>query len=282
MKLPEACLSCLYRKQLERSDDPGFLAEVRELIETREEDATAPYLSYLFNQAYTRRFGKRDSLAAVKRQYNDLALSMEDELRVRIRQAEDPLLQALVYARIGNYIDFSAVRDVSEDAFLSLFREASLRAEEQETAASFFRQCREAKHFLLLADNCGEIVLDKLFLQELRRAYPQLEIGAVVRGGEISNDATMEDAKYVGLDKVAALYDNGLPMAGITYRLLPEETKAAVDRADVILAKGQANYETTSGEGFHVFYSLLCKCDLFTDRFQVPQFTGLFLEEDDR
>ena len=50
----------------------------------------------------------------------------------------------------------------------------------------------------------------------------------------------------------------------------------------MILAKGQANYETTSGEGFHVFYSLLCKCDLFTDRFQVPQFTGLFLEEDDR
>ena len=279
MKLPEACLSCMYRKQQERSDDPGFLSEVRTIIDTRDGRATAPYLSYLFNQAYERRFGRIESFAEIKKRYNELALSMEDRLREEIRNAEDPLLQALLYARIGNYIDFSAVRDVSEEAFLSLFQSAHLREEERETIDSFFRQCSTAKSFLLIADNCGEIVLDRLFLEELHRIYPELSLGVVVRGGEISNDATREDARDVGLDKVAKIYDNGLPAAGIVYDMLPEETRAAIEEADVILAKGQANYETMSGEGRHAFYSLLCKCDLFIEHFQVPRFTGLFLEE---
>ena len=68
-------------------------------------------------------------------------------------------------------------------------------------------------------------------------------------------------------------------MAGTVYEMLPDDAKAAMDHADVILAKGQGNYETLSGQGRHIFYSLLCKCDLFTNRFKVPKLTGLLIEE---
>ena len=68
-------------------------------------------------------------------------------------------------------------------------------------------------------------------------------------------------------------------MAGTVYEMLPDDAKAAMDHADVILAKGQGNYETLSGQGRHIFYSLLCKCDLFTNRFRVPKLTGLLIEE---
>ncbi len=102
---------------------------------------------------------------------------------------------------------------------------------------------------------------------------------AMVRGGEVLNDATEEDAVYSGLDKVAKIISNGEAVAGTIYDMMPEESKMALDVADVILAKGQGNYESLNGQGRHIFYEFLCKCDLFTTRFQVPKLTGMFIEE---
>ena len=104
-------------------------------------------------------------------------------------------------------------------------------------------------------------------------------MSVLVRGGEALNDATREDAEYVGIHKAAEVIDNGLPVGGTIYDMLPEYAKEAVDRADVILAKGQGNYESLSGQGRHIFYSFLCKCELFTSRFHVPKLTGIFVEE---
>ena len=104
-------------------------------------------------------------------------------------------------------------------------------------------------------------------------------VTVMVRGGEVLNDVTAEDAEYTGLSRVAGIVSNGAPVAGTIYDMLSPEAKAALDDADVILAKGQGNYETLGARGRHVFYSMLCKCDLFVERFRVPRFTGIFLEE---
>ena len=101
----------------------------------------------------------------------------------------------------------------------------------------------------------------------------------MVRGGEVSNDATIEDAMYIGMDSVARIITNGRKIAGTVYSLLPDESRNAIDNADVILSKGQANYESFAGEGRHAFYSLLCKCELFMNRFNVPKLTGIFVED---
>lgn len=131
----------------------------------------------------------------------------------------------------------------------------------------------------MITDNCGEIVLDKLFIEQLRKRFPELEIKIMVRGSEVLNDATLEDACYVGMDKLTEVISNGNAVAGTVYDMLPDEAKKALDTADVILAKGQGNYESLCRQGRHIFYSFLCKCELFTSRFNVPRLTGVFVEE---
>ena len=279
MRVNSFCAACLMDKQLHISDDPAYLAEVRQIIDTRKDEDTAPYLVYLFNQAYERRFGKAEPYKAVKRTYNDIVLSMESEIRKKIESSSDPLATSIAYARIGNYIDFGAMNHVDSDTFLALLGDAGLRERDLETYEAFVLQCRKASRFLLIADNCGEIVLDKLFLEQLHSAFPDMALSVMVRGAEVLNDVTLEDARYAGIDRLASLISNGSSVAGTIYAMLPQEAKDAIDSADVILAKGQGNYESLCGQGRHMFYSLLCKCRLFTDRFGVPVLTGVFLEE---
>lgn len=279
MRITESCAQCLYDKQKHLTDNEEYLAEIRHLLDRRKKNDTSPYMVYLFNQVYEKHFGKNASYKDIKKKYNDLVLSIEDTIRDKIDCSENSIAMALVYARIGNYIDFGAMNNVDEEMFLSLFDNATLQDRDREVTEAFIKQCKNAHNFLLITDNCGEIVLDKLFLEQLHKSFPKLKINVLVRGGEVLNDATEEDAKYVGIDKVGEVISNGLPIAGTIYELLPAAAKAIMDNADVILAKGQGNYESLCGQGKHIFYSFLCKCELFTNRFHVPKLTGIFMEE---
>ncbi len=280
MRISKHCAECLWDKQLHRSDDPVYLNEVRRIIDARAEDDTAPYLLYLFNRAYERRFGKTESYRALKRASNDYVLSMENEIREKIVRSGDPLASSMAYARIGNYIDFGAMNHVDPGVFLALLDGAALQAGDLPAYRAFTARCEAAEAFLLIADNCGEIVLDKLFLEQLRLAFPQLKCFVMVRGSEVLNDVTPEDAAYVGIDSLAEIVSTGSSVAGVIWEMLPAAAKAVIERADVILAKGQGNYESLSDQGRHIFYSLLCKCEVFTERFQVPPLTGILIEKD--
>ena len=282
MRLSEKCEVCLYDKQKRLTQDEDYLAEVRELLENRDSEDTSPYMVYLFDQAFLRRFGDQGETSryrSLKQKFNDLVLSMEDAVRQRIEAAEDPLAASVLFARIGNYIDFGAMQDVSTETFLGLFEDPKMGEADRRTFLSFLKECAKAKSFLLIADNCGEIVLDKLFLEQLARRFPRLEMYVLVRGDVVLNDATPEDAAYAGIDRLARIVSNGAPIPGTVYKMLPEEARRVLDTADVILAKGQGNYESLSHQGRHIFYVFLCKCDLFTSRFQVPKLTGMFVEE---
>ena len=279
MRISESCAKCLYDRQVNKTDNKAYLAEIKELLNNRKENDTSPYMVYLFNQLHVKYFGKSADYKDIKKQYNDLVLGMEDQLRREIREAEDPLAKAIVMARIGNYIDFGAMNHVDQNEFLELFRDTKMRDDDKEVYNSFLKECEKAKHFLLVCDNCGEIVLDKLMIEQLKLRFPHLSVKAMVRGGEVLNDATVEDAIYAGLDQVAILVSNGEAIAGTIYDMLPQNAKDAMDEAEVILAKGQGNYESMAGQGRHVFYEFLCKCDLFTRRFEVPRLTGMFVEE---
>ena len=279
MRISNRCAACLYAQQERATNDADYLREVKYMLDHRTDEDNAPYMIYKFNLLQEKRFGKPVSYKKINESCNDLVLSMEDSLRRKLQDAEDPLALSIAYARVGNYIDFGAMSEVDSDAFLALFKDASLRGADLVTYASFLRQCETAHAFLLLADNSGEIVLDKLFLEELHRRFPHLKLRVMVRGGEALNDATMEDALYAGIDQVAEVLTNGYPVVGTIYEMLPEEAKQAFDESEVILSKGQGNYESLGAQGRHVFYSFLCKCDFFTEKFQVPRLTGMFIEE---
>ena len=179
MKLSKRCEDCIYSKQKELIDDEDYLNEIKEIIYKHRENDSSSYLVYRCNQVYARRFGKpQRSYTEIKKRFNDLVLSIEDDLRIKIEESRDPLASAMVYARIGNYIDFSALYDVKEKDFLALFDKAEYTEKDRKTMDAFKKQCAKARTFLLIADNCGEIVIDKLFLEQLLKLYLQfLRIG---------------------------------------------------------------------------------------------------------
>lgn len=286
MRLNSMCIRCLVDKQAARvakfkgeDKNAAYMKEVARIIGGSDDEASPAYLVYLFNQVYRRYFGEVKDYSEIKKDYNAYVLGMEDELYREILMARDPLAQAIVYARIGNYIDFGAMQHVEKETFLKLFREEEKNRLDRNVYEDFLKDCQNGKKFLLLADNCGEIVLDKLFLQELRKRFPHLELCVMVRGEEVLNDVTAEDAKETGVCAVARVISNGSGVGGTVENMLSEEARQALEQADVILAKGQANFETLFGCGRNIYYSFLCKCDWFSGRFGVEKNTGMFLRE---
>jgi len=288
MRLTSNCIACLLDKQQVRvaafkdeEKKTAYMKEVAAALGASEDEDSAPYMVYVFNQIYRKYFGEPQDYQEVKKEYNQYVLSMEQSLHEEILKAKDPLKQAIVYARIGNYIDFGAMQHVDKEQFLALFGEEEKNLLDDRVYRLFLEDCAKAKKFLLLADNSGEIVLDKLFILELQKHFPDLIIQVMVRGGEVLNDATMEDAEEVGLTKIVSVVSNGNSVAGTVEKMMPKEAIDILDDADVILSKGQANFETVNGCGRNVYYSFLCKCDWFAGRFQVPQYTGMFIREND-
>lgn len=286
MKVIDSCVQCLKRVQSNRIKDLGsaeeretYLSEVNRILSERKEDDSAPYMVYLFNKEFVRLFGDLKDFTPIKKEYNDLVLSMKEDLKQKISESDDPLKCAFLYARLGNYIDFGAMNHVDKEEFLKLFDRTKDEEPEPLVYERFLTQCAAADHFLLLADNCGEIVLDGLFLEELKKRFPKMTLSVMVRGEEVLNDVTIEDAVYCGIDQLANVVSTGNGVAGVVPSMLSSEAMEILEKADVILSKGQGNFETIGGGKYHIFYSFLCKCDLFVNRFAVPRLTGMFIEE---
>lgn len=288
MRLNSMCIRCLVDKQEARiakfkdeEKNTAYMKEIAKIIGESDDEASSAYLVYLFNQVYRRYFGEVKDYSEIKKEYNSYVLAMEDELYQEIGEAKDPLAQSIVYARIGNYIDFGAMQHVEKAEFLELFREKEKNLLDQSVYEDFLKDCQRGKNFLLLADNCGEIVLDKLFLRELKKRFPHLILSVMVRGEEVLNDVTIKDAEETGIYTVAKVVSNGNGVGGTVVNMLSEEARQVLDQADVMLAKGQANFETLHGCGRNIYYSFLCKCDWFSGRFGVEKYTGMFLRERD-
>ncbi|MBQ1508570.1 MAG: DUF89 family protein [Erysipelotrichaceae bacterium] len=279
MKAGEECIACILRREKQNFPNEDYLRELNEMIEHRGAEDSTSHIVYYREKLREKYYGKRKIFEKEKKQYNDFVLAMEDKIRRRIDEADDPLREALLFARTGNYIDFGAMNEVDPDTFLSLLEEKTMSGEDEKTYASFVKQCEEAKTFLLIADNCGEIVLDRIFLEYLKKRCPKLRCRVLVRGEDILNDVTKEDAEYVGMDRVAEIIGNGRPIPGTVIEWLPEEARKVFEESDVILAKGQGNVESLYDTGCHIFYLFLCKCGYFTSKFHVPLYGGIFHEE---
>ena len=279
MRPGQGCIECMLRKERKRSDDPEYLAEVEKILSDESNLISAPYLSWLFSQAAKKRIGEETDYTEIKKQYNDLVLSRSEEFRTRIEASDDPFRRALEFSRVGNYIDFAVMDTVDPDTFLSLFENSSLREEETEVYRQFRKECTEAESFLLCADNCGEIVLDLFLIEQLKKLNPEVSVSVMVRSGHPVNDATIEDAEQIGLDRIAEILTVGIESPGVVREKLSGRAKEVFDSASVVLAKGQGNYEGISGAKRPVCFTFLCKCDVFADRFKVPKLTGMIIRE---
>ena len=285
-RLRSECVNCLlnlhlnsYPKDAGEAQKLDFMQRVLLTIAETPKTVSAPVIVRKISEIRKEMFGITDLYTDIKRHFNGVMLSYEEPVRQKLLAAEDPLKLAIQYAMVGNYIDFGAMKDVDETYLTELFDSAAGREVNEERYQDLKRDLEQGGKLVYLTDNCGEIVMDKLLIQTLQRLYPELDITVIVRGSEILNDATMDDARQVGLTGIVRVMGNGNNVAGTYAPELSPEAAAEIASADVLLAKGQGNYETMMGCGLNVYYMFLCKCDMFANLFAVPRFTGMLLND---
>lgn len=287
MAISSFCIGCILRRQEERIREfafpeetkSAFMKELCALIANAPEDATTPVIVAEIRVLIQKYFDITDSYEAEKKHYNKLMLDSEDVLEQMIASADEPLKEALRLARIGNYIDFGALNEVNEKTLGELFAESENDTVDKTEWAALKEDFQKAKTLVYLTDNCGEIVADKLFIKEIKKAYPQLAITVIVRGQDVLNDATMEDAKEVGLTEIAKVIGNGSAIAGNSLGYISAEAEELIRTADVVISKGQGNFESLNGCGLNIYYLFLCKCDWFVRRFKMKRLAGILIND---
>ena len=282
------CRDCMLDKHMNRYPEGAPEELVKEyqdtLIRLTDQPGavpTGPEVFYEVKALRRRLFGEGEmDYTQIKRHFNALMLEMEPELERRVEASEDPLRSAVQYAMMGNFIDFAALDKVEESKLMELIDRAPDITMDEACLEKLRETASEAKTLVHITDNCGEIVMDKILLRQILRMNPSVKITVIVRGAPVANDATLEDAEQVGLTEIGRCMGNGTATDGTILRLLSREAREAIAHADLVIAKGQANYETLYGCGYNIFFIFMCKCMLFMDRFKVPQFTGILAFED--
>lgn len=281
------CFSCIMDKFLAQLAECGpqtqdeFRRRFTAMADRLDEDTTAPALYFegrkLLNQYIPDT--ERQIYEPIKQAYNQALLDMEQKLQNRLDSAADPLELALKLARAGNYLDVACVDNITTDKLQELLDRTSGEALDSRVYGLLRADLENASSLVYFTDNAGEAVLDKLCVRTLKRLYPALTVTVVVRGGFVQSDITLEDAEQIGLMQEARVIGSGTALPGTQLRYVSDEVLKAAEAADVILSKGQGNFEGLVGCGLNVYYLFLCKCHLFTERFSLPQFSGCFLRE---
>ena len=251
IRLNADCINCMLKRYLSRI--PEQLSEVERLefmqmickqIGSASKEEGAPVLVQAIKQELKVRYGMQEIYTKEKHYFNQLMLQKEDEIGMLVEKSKDPILLALQYSMTGNYIDFGSMNVVDEEYLASLLDTVEKRPVSAKTYDDMCNDLSKAKKLVFITDNCGEIVLDKVLIKTIKEQYPNVEITVMVRGGETLNDATMKDAKEVGMTELVKVIHNGNDIAGTCLNKLSEEALHSLEEADLILSKGQANFET--------------------------------------
>lgn len=288
MSLPMTaeCLVCHFnrsvKKAMAQGDSEKALAFAKELMgvyQNAPADVSSPWFNPIVAEMLSQYFGLgEDQYIEEKEMSNRFVMERFDTISSIAQSAEDPVLAGLQLAILGNYMDFSALQDqVSFEKLEEMLRDALHMPLDMEVYAALRADLQNGKKLLYLTDNAGEIGMDRIFAQEIHKAYPHLDITFCVRGGLTVNDATREDAAFVGIP--FPVIDNGNLVSGTQLDMLSQEAKEAMDTADVIISKGMANTETLYGSGYPIYYAFLIKCARFVQEFGKPLMTPMLVRE---
>lgn len=214
--------------------------------------------------------GIQDPYKRLKEESNKLALEYYDLAREIIDSSEDPVFEAIAISALGNTLDYGAHHEMD---FINDMKNFSAENLIINDIPQFKKSLENSKKLLILGDNAGEIVFDKLLVETLQKVYPNLEIVFSVREGPIINDATMEDAKEIGLTDVVKVIESPAT-PGLALTLLNDDFKHyfCAEDGGIVLSKGQGNFESLYKKIIpkkNIFYLLKAKCALMEQIFNV-------------
>jgi uncharacterized protein with ATP-grasp and redox domains len=214
--------------------------------------ATPPEIGREVYRIISKRTGIKDPYRKIKEKCTRQALSLYPELKKLINSSEDRLMTAVRLSIAGNIIDFGANFDfdLKKDVGTILSQDFSINHYRE-----FCEALDKARKILYLADNAGETVFDRFLLEEINKP-----VIYVVRAHPVINDATREDALLAGIDKVAEIVSSGCDAPGNILKFCSDEFLKVYRSADLIISKGQGNYEGLSDEDRPIFFLLKAKC----------------------
>ncbi|MBN2509209.1 MAG: DUF89 family protein, partial [Spirochaetales bacterium] len=267
------CIPCFFNQALSaarlnglsESDTWSLLSGIAaEIPKLRKED-NPPTMSRLI-YAKIREFAKEDDpYKQVKESSNKHALAVYPALKSKVKNAQDPLCTALELSAAGNIIDFGANARIDVQKEISTIIDTTIETIRHEQSrhfncAAFASALAKSRTILFLADNAGEIVFDRVLIELLKELNPGLRVTVAVRGAPVLNDCTLEDAEQSGIGASSDIISNGADAPGTILDICSPEFLHHFETSDMIISKGQGNYETLSSSDRNIFFILKAKC----------------------
>lgn len=267
------CLSCFVRQAVEAvgfcvPDETARAAIVRRLLSNlaaADWNTTPVAVAQQMHRDIRLATGNADPYRTLKQRMNALALELLPCMRQTVRFEEDPRMAVVRMAVAGNLIDCGAKCGLSERGVRDALCQAG-REPLHGSASDLFAAAECAQRILFLADNAGEIVFDRVLIETL----PTTKVTVAVRGSPVLNDATLEDAEVAGLPELTAVVPNGSDAPGTILENCSDAFRRLYADSDLIIAKGQGNFESLNTAPKHTFFLLRVKCPLVAAQVGAP------------
>jgi uncharacterized protein with ATP-grasp and redox domains len=270
------CVPCFLRQALEASrmatGDEWVQARILRRVLREVADfsfqLTPPHMGQIIHRIVREESGNDDPYRREKFRLNRSAADHYARMRPEVASSLRPRDFALRLAVAGNIIDFGPPGTGSPPRLRDVIESAEHEDLAIDHRADFWTAVEKANRILYLGDNAGEVYFDRLLLEYL----PADRVTLVVRGGPIINDITVNDLNGSGLQEMVTIIDNGSDAPGTILSDCSAEFREKYEAADLLISKGQGNYETLSGmKGKRIFYLLKAKCPVLAGDLGVPQ-----------
>ena len=254
--LVQQALAAMNSARVDQKTQAQTIKKVLKILEKADDSLSPPELASQTNRVIRDSIGIEDLYKDIKSKSHHIALEYLGDLMDLSKQGKDKLEQGLKISAVGNMVDILHAREYH------LWHEVEIAIRQElhgGSVESFRKRIKESPYMLYLADNVGETVFDRVFIETL-----DIPVIYAVKGGPILNDATLEDALAAGIDQVAEIIETGSRGPGTILNQCSEEFQQLFKKSNLILAKGQANYETLDTQGERIFFLLRVKCPIIS------------------
>ena len=280
MKTTLDCMPCFVRQALDVarivSDDvsvhASILSDLFKDLSELDYSNSPPMVAQRMYRRIRKMTGVDDPYVEIKHRFNQLALEILGELEHKLDEAADAFGMAVRLAIAGNVIDLGVRGEISDDEVRRSIAHTLSEPFEGDIPA-FKQRIDGARRILYLTDNTGEIVFDRILLERM----PLEKVTVAVRGFPAINDATMVDARETGLTDLVKVIDNGSDAPGTVLDTCSEEFKHIFSESDLIISKGQGNYETLNDVNAPVVFLFKVKCAIVASHIGFAEGTHVLL-----
>ena len=264
MKTYYECLPCFVNQTLDAvrqfSDDGNknnqVLRKVLHEMSKMDFNESPPRMGQLIHRIIRHYLGDNDPYLQIKKRYNNFALKLYPEFKKRVELSGNPFETAVRLTIGANIIDYGVISNLDDSSVYDTI-ESSLKEQlSSDDIKEFESAVNRATDILYLGDNTGEIVFDRLLIEQI---LPR-KVTFAVRGSPVINDVTIADAQETGMTDIVEVIDNGSDAPGTILEDCSEAFRKRFENADLIIAKGQGNYESLSDIEKNIFFVLMAKC----------------------